>query len=88
MAFFLMLVGNIEQMLGETVRRHAREQHSANPKVVPRALAFRDERIGCLLNTVVEEGTLLPNVPGQHFTRNRIALIAEELLEQFKLSWH
>ena len=50
------LVCNIEQMLGEAVRRHARQQHSANPKVCPRALAFGDERIGRLLNTVVEEG--------------------------------
>ena len=52
----IQLVGDIEQMFGEAVRRHARQQHSANPKVCPGALAFGDERIGRLLNPVVEEG--------------------------------
>ncbi len=42
-------------MFGEAVRRHARQQHSANPKVCHRALAFGDKRIRRLLNTVVEE---------------------------------
>ena len=42
-------------MLRKAVRCHARQQHSANPKVCPGTLAFGDECIGCLLNTVVEE---------------------------------
>jgi len=42
-------------MFGEAMRRHARQQHSANPKVRRRALGFGDERIRRLLNTVVEE---------------------------------
>src|SRR5713101_7231234 len=49
------LIRDIEQMLGETVRRHALQQHSASPKVCPDALAFGDEGIGSLLNAVVEE---------------------------------
>ena len=49
------LVCDIEQMLGEALCRHARQQDSANPKVRSRPLAFGDERIGRLLNTVVEE---------------------------------
>jgi hypothetical protein len=50
------LVGNIEHMFGETGRRHARKQQPANPKVCPRALAIGDQRVGRLLNTVMEEG--------------------------------
>src|SRR6266436_5596443 len=48
-------------MLGEMIRRHTLQQHSANSKVCARALAFWDERIGRLMNTVVEErvGVLL-----------------------------
>ncbi len=42
-------------MLGELVRRHVRQQHPANAKMWRRALAFGDERIRRLLNTVVEE---------------------------------
>src|SRR6202021_392091 len=47
------MVRDIEQMLGEALRRHA--QHPADPKVCPGALAFGDEGIGRLLNTVVKE---------------------------------
>ena len=42
-------------MFGKAIRRHARQQHPANPKVCRRALAFGDERISRLLNPVVEE---------------------------------
>jgi hypothetical protein len=42
-------------MLGELVRLHAPQQHSANPKMRPRALDFGDECIGCLVNTVVNK---------------------------------
>jgi hypothetical protein len=38
------LVGNIEQIFGEAIRCHARQQSAANSKVCFRALAFRDER--------------------------------------------
>jgi hypothetical protein len=40
-------------MLDELVRCHARQQHSANPKVCRGALAFWDERISRLLNTAL-----------------------------------
>src|SRR5260370_23634793 len=57
----MKLVGDIERMLGELILSHTLQQHSANSKVCPRALAFGDERIGRLMNTVVEEriGVLL-----------------------------
>ena len=51
----IQLVGDIEQMFGQAVRSQARQQLPANPKVYFRALAFGDERIGRLLNSVVEE---------------------------------
>src|SRR5882762_7322634 len=61
------LVRDIEQMPGEAVPRHARQQHSANPKVFLCALALGDKRIGRLLSTVVQKfvGTiLLEDEPG------------------------
>ena len=43
-------------MVGEPVRGHARQQRPADPEVCDRALALGDERVGRLLNPVVEEG--------------------------------
>ena len=43
-------------MFGEAVLRQARKQRPANPKVHYGALAFGDQRVGRLLNPVVEEG--------------------------------
>ena len=52
----IQLVGDIEQMLGQAVRRQARQQLPSDPKVYFGACAFGNERIGRLLNPVVEEG--------------------------------
>ncbi len=43
-------------MFAETLLRQARQQHPANPKVHLGTLTFRDQRIGRLLNPIVEEG--------------------------------
>src|SRR5271163_5365631 len=42
-------------MLVELVLRHACQQHAANRKVRPPAIAFGDEGIRRLLNAIVEE---------------------------------
>ena len=49
------LVRHIEQMLGEVVRRHARQQHTADMEVEIGTLIFRNQRIGRLLDSVVQK---------------------------------
>ena len=55
------LVRDIEQMLGELVRRHARQQRAADSQVDVGTALFRDQRIRRLLDPVVQEcvGVLL-----------------------------
>jgi hypothetical protein len=38
----VQLIGNIEQMCGEAVRRHARKQRPADPKLCRRTFTFGD----------------------------------------------
>jgi hypothetical protein len=47
------LVGDIEQLLGESLLRQARQELASNPKVCLRALTFGDERVGGLLDSIV-----------------------------------
>ncbi len=55
------LVRDIEQMLGELVRRHARQQRTADAQVDVGTLLIRNQRVGRLLDPVVQKsaGTLL-----------------------------
>ncbi len=80
----IQLVGDIEQMFGDAVRRQVRQQRSANPKVFSHALAFGDERIGRLLNTVVEESIgflLAENQPGAGGIQKRVVDLLFRLSE-------
>ena len=52
------MVGDIEEMFARALLRQARQQQPSNPKVLPRTLTFRDQRIGRLLNPVVWEGVI------------------------------
>ena len=49
-------------MLGELICRHGRQQHAADAQVDVGAALFRDQRIGRLLDPVMQErvGALLP----------------------------
>ena len=49
------LVRHIEQMLGELVRRHARQQRTADAQVDVGTLLVGNQRIGRLLDAVVQE---------------------------------
>jgi hypothetical protein len=49
------LAGDIEQMLGELVRRHARQQRAADPQVDVNSAPFGNQRIGSLLNPIMQE---------------------------------
>ncbi len=55
------LVRDIEQMPGELVRRHARQQRTADAQVEVGTLLVRNQRVGRLLDPVVQKpaGTLL-----------------------------
>ena len=49
------LVRDIEQMLGELLRRHARQQHAADAQVDVGTVLVGYQRIGRLLDAVVQE---------------------------------
>ena len=55
------LVRDIEQMLGEVVRRHARQQHAADAQMDIGTVLLGNQRISRLLDPVVQEfvGALL-----------------------------
>ncbi len=61
------LVRDIEQMLGQIVLGHAREQHAADAQMDFGPLLFGNQRISRLLNPVVQEfvgATLMDDEPG------------------------
>ena len=63
------LVHHIEQMLGELVRRHARQQQPADVQVSVGTVLLGDERISRLLDAVVQEfvcALLLDDEPGMY----------------------
>jgi hypothetical protein len=49
------LVRDIEQMLGEFARCHARQQHAADSQVDVGTVRFGNQRISRLLNPIVQE---------------------------------
>ena len=49
------MIRDIEQMLGELVRRHARQQRSADVQVSFGNVPFGNQSIRCLLDSVVQK---------------------------------
>src|SRR5271166_172917 len=49
------LARDIEQMLGEIIRRHVRQQHPADAEMDFGTVLFWDQCISCLLDPVMQE---------------------------------
>jgi hypothetical protein len=73
----IKLICDIEQMLGEFIRGHARQQRAPDAQVDFCTILFRDQRVSCLLDPIVQESDdtlLLQDKPGvDGFPKGRVS---------------